>query len=99
MIQNWAGSSNPPSGSTKPIPPTGARWHPAPWGITFRSPLRLHWPRWPWSRIRNTPSSPNFCPTGAKRSINPKDTVVAHEDKRARLFLYLYPLPRLMQAS
>ena len=45
ITQNWAGSSSPPSGSTKPIPPIGARWHPAPWVITFRSPSRSHWPR------------------------------------------------------
>ena len=56
-------------------------WHPALWAITYRSPSPSRWPRWPWSRIRNIPSSPSFCPTGAKHSISPKHTDVAHDDE------------------
>ena len=44
MIRNWADSSNPPSGSIKPIRHIDALWPPAPLAITFRSPLRLRWP-------------------------------------------------------
>lgn len=110
ITRNWADSSNPPSGSIKPIPPIGEHWHPALWAITFRSPSPSHWPRWPWSQIRNTPSSPSFCPTGAKHSIRPKDTVVACEDERAgkewdqpltyrREGIFLYRLLRSMRSS
>ena len=83
ITRNWAGSSNPPCGSIRPIPPIGEQQHPALWAIIFRSPSPSHWHRWPWSQIRNIPSSPDFYPTGAKHSISPKDTVVAREDKYA----------------
>ena len=83
MIRNWADSSNPPSGSIKPIRHIDALWPPAPLAITFRSPLRLRWPRWPWSLTRNMPSSPSFWLTGAKRSSSLKAAVVARGDEQS----------------